>query len=398
GLHTGRPRATGSIEEQEDRWKRLHPVVASRCVDLRLLHVLTCAGPRLAAGLHLKNAGGLAGLGPQPHCTEGLPTGWELMGLAPLSAEFPRPHCTVHGLGFLRVWSGASPGFYEGAPGVRTLFVSGLPVDIKPRELYLLFRPFKGYEGSLIKLTSKQPVGFVTFDSRTGAEAAKNALNGIRFDPESPQTLRLEFAKANTKMAKSKLMATPNPTNIHPALGAHFIARDPYDLTGAALIPASPDAWTPYPLYTTELTPGLPHAAFTYPAAAAAAAALHAQMRCSVRYLATGNPTFVQPKNTDLFLLHVSPLGFHLVLNFFSFFSSLLSTPQRNESRRPESPDPECPALSTCSNADIFRRMNTMLGNALDFTGVCTTPSSAKGKPDLLCVVPEHEQYNTNLV
>nr|XP_043886576.1 RNA-binding protein, mRNA-processing factor 2a isoform X2 [Solea senegalensis] len=176
---------------------------------------------------------------------------------------------------------------------VRTLFVSGLPVDIKPRELYLLFRPFKGYEGSLIKLTSKQPVGFVTFDSRSGAEAAKNALNGIRFDPESPQTLRLEFAKANTKMAKSKLMATPNPTNIHPALGAHFIARDPClssscvllpctspdDLTGAALIPASPDAWTPYPLYTTELTPGLPHTAFTYPAAAAAAAALHAQMR-----------------------------------------------------------------------------------------------------------------------
>ncbi|KAG7283753.1 hypothetical protein CRUP_034377, partial [Coryphaenoides rupestris] len=162
---------------------------------------------------------------------------------------------------------------------VRTLFVSGLPVDVKPRELYLLFRPFKGYEGSLIKLTSKQPVGFVTFDSRSGAEAAKNALNGVRFDPESPPTLRLEFAKANTKMAKNKLMATPNPTNIHPALGAHFIARDPYDLTGAALIPASPDAWAPYPLYTTELTPGLPHGAFTYPAAAAAAAALHAQMR-----------------------------------------------------------------------------------------------------------------------
>ncbi|CAH2273459.1 RNA-binding with multiple splicing 2 [Pelobates cultripes] len=124
---------------------------------------------------------------------------------------------------------------------VRTLFVSGLPIDIKPRELYLLFRPFKGYEGSLIKLTSKQPVGFVTFDNRAGAEAAKNALNGIRFDPENPQTLRLEFAKANTKMAKNKLMATPNPTNLHPALGAHFIARDPYDLTGAALIPASPE-------------------------------------------------------------------------------------------------------------------------------------------------------------
>ncbi|KAG8510277.1 RNA-binding protein with multiple splicing 2 [Galemys pyrenaicus] len=161
---------------------------------------------------------------------------------------------------------------------VRTLFVSGLPVDIKPRELYLLFRPFKGYEGSLIKLTSRQPVGFVIFDSRAGAEVAKNALNGIRFDPENPQTLRLEFAKANTKMAKNKLMATPNPTSAHPALGAHFIARDPCDLMGAALIPASPETWAPYPLYTTELTPAISHAAFTYPAATAAAAALHAQV------------------------------------------------------------------------------------------------------------------------
>lgn len=52
------------------------------------------------------------------------------------------------------------------------------------------------------------------------------------------------------------------------------------DLTGATLIPASPEAWSPYPLYTPELSPGLPHTAFTYPAAAAAAAAaLHAQVR-----------------------------------------------------------------------------------------------------------------------
>nr|XP_031535322.1 RNA-binding protein with multiple splicing 2 [Vicugna pacos] len=188
-------------------------------------------------------------------------------------------------------WAGhPSPGTQKQVPSlpvqVRTLFVSGLPVDIKPRELYLLFRPFKGYEGSLIKLTSRQPVGFVIFDSRAGAEAAKNALNGIRFDPENPQTLRLEFAKANTKMAKNKLMATPNPTNAHPALGAHFIARDPYDLMGAALIPASPEAWAPYPLYTTELTPAISHAAFTYPAATAAAA-LHTQ----VRWYPSSDPT-----------------------------------------------------------------------------------------------------------
>lgn len=57
---------------------------------------------------------------------------------------------------------------------------------------------------------------------------------------------------------------------------------------------------------------------------------------------------------------------------------------QRNDPRRPGSPDAESAALSTCSNADIFRRMNTILGNALDFTGVCNTPNSAKGK-DMLC-------------
>ncbi|NXT73802.1 RBPMS protein, partial [Zapornia atra] len=126
---------------------------------------------------------------------------------------------------------------------VRTLFVSGLPLDIKPRELYLLFRPFKGYEGSLIKLTSKQPVGFVSFDSRSEAEAAKNALNGIRFDPEIPQTLRLEFAKANTKMAKNKLVGTPNPSTPLPTAVPQFIAREPCKYQ-PWLSPGSPRAST----------------------------------------------------------------------------------------------------------------------------------------------------------
>uniref|UniRef100_U3I4S7 RNA binding protein, mRNA processing factor n=1 Tax=Anas platyrhynchos platyrhynchos TaxID=8840 RepID=U3I4S7_ANAPP len=158
---------------------------------------------------------------------------------------------------------------------VRTLFVSGLPLDIKPRELYLLFRPFKEGWGhpSLLRLLSPQPVGFVSFDSRSEAEAAKNALNGIRFDPEIPQTLRLEFAKANTKMAKSKLVGTPNPSTPLPNAVPQFIAREPYELTVPALYPSSPEVWGPYPLYPAELAPALPPPAFTYPAS------LHAQMR-----------------------------------------------------------------------------------------------------------------------
>lgn len=45
--------------------------------------------------------------------------------------------------------------FLSSLSQVRTLFVSGLPMDAKPRELYLLFRAYQGYEGSLLKVTSK---------------------------------------------------------------------------------------------------------------------------------------------------------------------------------------------------------------------------------------------------
>ncbi|KAI5706488.1 hypothetical protein M8J75_008629 [Diaphorina citri] len=121
-----------------------------------------------------------------------------------------------------------------GEEEVRTLFVSGLPMDAKPRELYLLFRAYEGYEGSLLKVTSKNgktasPVGFVTFHTRAGAEAAKQDLQqGVRFDPDMPQTIRLEFAKSNTKVSKPKQATVPasnvttsstHPTIMHPFTG-----------------------------------------------------------------------------------------------------------------------------------------------------------------------------------
>ncbi|CAJ0930008.1 unnamed protein product, partial [Mesorhabditis belari] len=99
---------------------------------------------------------------------------------------------------------------------VRTLFVSGLPMDAKPRELYLLFRSYPGYESSLLKMTAKNgkstsPVGFVTFATRQDADEARKALQGVRFDPECAQTIRLELARSNTKVPRPK-QATP-PTS-----------------------------------------------------------------------------------------------------------------------------------------------------------------------------------------
>ncbi|XP_035671660.1 U1 small nuclear ribonucleoprotein A-like isoform X1 [Branchiostoma floridae] len=152
---------------------------------------------------------------------------------------------------------------------VRTLFVSGLPMDAKPRELYLLFRAYKGYEGSLLKVTTKQggkatsPVGFVTFESRAGAEAAKQALQGVRFDPDMPQTLRLEFAKANTKVQKPKQNSTTPQVGI-PAIGPHF-AREPYEL-GGAFFTGVPEAWAHHPLAAYELGPVALAHPFAHPA------------------------------------------------------------------------------------------------------------------------------------
>lgn len=96
---------------------------------------------------------------------------------------------------------------------LRTLFVSGLPLDVKQREFNLLFHEFQGYEGAIIKppsrLTKTQqgmiqqpqgPVAFLTFSTRKDAELAKEKFQGFQLDPDAPHiSLKLEFAKANTK-------------------------------------------------------------------------------------------------------------------------------------------------------------------------------------------------------
>ncbi|XP_031333667.1 protein couch potato [Photinus pyralis] len=152
---------------------------------------------------------------------------------------------------------------------VRTLFVSGLPMDAKPRELYLLFRAYEGYEGSLLKVTSKNgktasPVGFVTFNTRAGAEAAKQDLQqGVRFDPDMPQTIRLEFAKSNTKVSKPKQQAA-NAANTHPTLMHPLTGH-----LGTPFFPGGPELWHhPLAYSAAAELPGaaLQHATLVHPA------------------------------------------------------------------------------------------------------------------------------------
>ncbi|KAG8641196.1 hypothetical protein MANES_13G120300v8 [Manihot esculenta] len=68
---------------------------------------------------------------------------------------------------------------------VRTLFVAGLPEDVKPREIYNLFREFPGYESSHLRSPTQTSQGMV-------------------FDLEKGSTLYIDLAKSNSRSKRSR--------------------------------------------------------------------------------------------------------------------------------------------------------------------------------------------------
>ncbi|XP_010928627.1 uncharacterized protein [Elaeis guineensis] len=80
---------------------------------------------------------------------------------------------------------------------VRTIFISGLPGDVKERELHNLLRWLPGFEASQINFKGEQPMGFALFSSPQHAVAAKNALQDLVFDAETNSVLHTEMAKKN---------------------------------------------------------------------------------------------------------------------------------------------------------------------------------------------------------
>jgi hypothetical protein len=84
-----------------------------------------------------------------------------------------------------------------GLDEVRTIFISGLPVDVKERELHNLLRWLPGFEAAQINLKSEQPMGFALFSTAHHAMAAKGMLQDLVFDAETNSTLHIEMAKKN---------------------------------------------------------------------------------------------------------------------------------------------------------------------------------------------------------
>ncbi|XVF17644.1 hypothetical protein REPUB_Repub10bG0141000 [Reevesia pubescens] len=97
---------------------------------------------------------------------------------------------------------------YSSHDSVRTVFVAGLPEDIKPREIYNLFREFPGYESSHLRnpntSQNSQPFAFAVFSEQQSAITAMQALNGMVFDLEKGSTLFIDFAKSNSRSKRPR--------------------------------------------------------------------------------------------------------------------------------------------------------------------------------------------------
>ncbi|XP_071723343.1 uncharacterized protein [Rutidosis leptorrhynchoides] len=85
--------------------------------------------------------------------------------------------------------------------GVNTLFVSGLPDDVKAREIHNLFRRHAGFDFCQLKFTGRgnQIVAFATFFNHQSALAAMDSLNGVKFDPQTGSTLHIELAQSDSR-------------------------------------------------------------------------------------------------------------------------------------------------------------------------------------------------------
>ncbi|KAM7275333.1 hypothetical protein ACFE04_017199 [Oxalis oulophora] len=95
----------------------------------------------------------------------------------------------------------SSPVFVDNAnrlhDEVRTIFITGLPDDVKERELQNLLRWLPGYEASQVNFKGEKPMGFALFSSGQCAIAAREALQELIFDADSKSVLHTEMAKKN---------------------------------------------------------------------------------------------------------------------------------------------------------------------------------------------------------
>nr|XP_023885105.1 U1 small nuclear ribonucleoprotein A isoform X2 [Quercus suber] len=151
---------------------------------------------------------------------------------------------------------------------VRTIFITGLPEDVKERELQNLLRWLPGYEASQVNFKGEKPMGFALFSNAQFALAAKDALQEMVFDAESKSVLHTEMAKKNLFVKRvadsspydqSKRLRTggdythtgyTSPSPFHPPPPAHV-----WGPHGYMAPPPPPPPYDPYGGYPVPPVP-----------------------------------------------------------------------------------------------------------------------------------------------
>ncbi|KAF2286495.1 hypothetical protein GH714_017340 [Hevea brasiliensis] len=141
---------------------------------------------------------------------------------------------------------------------VRTIFITGLPEDVKERELQNLLRWLPGYEASQVNYKGEKPMGFALFSTAQLAIAAKDALQDMVFDAESKSVLHTEMAKKNL-FVKRGIVADSSAYDQSKRL------RTGGDYSHTAYTTPSPFHPSSCPVYGPCSTPYDPYAGYPVP-------------------------------------------------------------------------------------------------------------------------------------
>ncbi|XP_041002438.1 RNA-binding protein with multiple splicing 2-like [Juglans microcarpa x Juglans regia] len=76
---------------------------------------------------------------------------------------------------------------------VRTIFITGLPEDVKERELLNLLRWWPSYEASQVNFKGEKPMGFALFSTAQLVVAAKDALQEMVFVVDDPDATAMHM-------------------------------------------------------------------------------------------------------------------------------------------------------------------------------------------------------------
>ncbi|KAJ4463055.1 putative RNA recognition motif [Paratrimastix pyriformis] len=139
---------------------------------------------------------------------------------------------------------------------IKCLFISGLPADVKQREIHNLMRPYPGYEGSTLKAVGQKIACFAMFTTREQAQCALDGLNGITFDAELNSVLRVDFSRRNSNgikrtrepeesrtQGRPRVETIPVPSTAPPPLSCYppyLPNQSAYATAPSALLPSPP--------------------------------------------------------------------------------------------------------------------------------------------------------------